>query len=131
MFERFANGKRRDWKRRAVLVGSLGAHGAVVVALLVASWFHVDELTPPLLAVVFVPSAPPVQQTAEAPRSRPHASAHRAQPPALHQPSEPTPPAPSDPGDEHPSDEPPGPPGIDRPGVGPPGPPGPPCGGAN
>ena len=62
MFERFADGKRRDWKRRALLVGSLGLHGAVVVALVVGAWFHVDELTPPLLAVVFVPPSAPAQQ---------------------------------------------------------------------
>jgi periplasmic protein TonB len=130
MFERFANGKRRDWKRRALLIGSLGLHGAVVVGLLIGSWFRVDELTPPLLAVVFVPPAAPAQQpAAETPKSRPHAAAHRAQPSALHQPAE-APPATSDPGDHDPSDAPPAPPGEPGP-PGPPGLPGAPCSGAN
>jgi hypothetical protein len=114
MFERFTNGKRRDWKRRALLIGSLGLLGAVVVGLLIGSWFRVDELTPPLLAVVFVPPAAAMQQqTPEAPKSHPRTT-HRAPATALHQPADTTQPVTTDPGDT-PSDEPPGvgPPGTD------------------
>jgi protein TonB len=59
MFNHFEHVSRPSWKRRVLLIGSLLAHGAVVVALLVASWLHVAEITPPLLAVMFVPTPPP------------------------------------------------------------------------
>ena len=84
MFDRFAHGRRRDWKRRALLIGSLGAARAVwSSALLVGSWFRVDELTPPLLAVVFVAgarsrrSSRPRRAEAPAPTRRPCAPARR------------------------------------------------------
>ncbi|HEX8952743.1 MAG TPA: hypothetical protein VF945_12895, partial [Polyangia bacterium] len=74
MFERFATGRRPDWRRRALLAGSLALHGGVAVALLVGSWLHVAELTPPSLAVVFysAPEAPP--PPAAGPKSRPRAT---------------------------------------------------------
>lgn len=130
MFERFTNGKRRDWRRRALLIGSLGLHGAALLALVVGSWLRVDELTPPLLAVVFVPPAAPAQQQApERPKSHPQ-PAHRAPPTALRQPADTTQPVTTDGRDEPATDEPPGkgPPGTD----GPPGDPQAlPCSGAN
>jgi hypothetical protein len=131
MFERFANGRRRDWRRRALLVGSLGLHGAVLVGLLVGSWFRVDELTPPLLAVVFVPPAAPAQQqqVREKPRSQPHTAVRRVVPDGLKQPAEKAQPPATDPGDQPQPNEPPGigPPGIGPPNVGP----GTPCSGDN
>ena len=131
MFERFANGRRPDWKRRTVLVGSLALHGGVVVALLVASWFHVAELTPPALAVVFLSAPEPPPPPAAPPRSRPHPATHRPQPsvPAVAAPAAP-PPSQPDPGDL-PSDGPPGPPGPPDPSGLPGDPHGAPCTGGN
>ena len=76
MFERFATGKRRNWKRRALLIGSLAlARRVSSWRSSSAAWFHVTELTPPLLAVVFVPpSAPP---RSSRPRKNPRPSRTR------------------------------------------------------
>ncbi|HEY2744941.1 MAG TPA: hypothetical protein VGL86_09980, partial [Polyangia bacterium] len=130
MFERFVIGKRRNWKRRALIVGSLVAHGGAVAALVVASWFHVAELTPPLLAITFVTPAPPEA----APQPKPPAAAHHTQrklssvtqPPTTPQPT-PTsePPAWSGSDEPGPPDGPPDGPAVGRPGGG-----GPPCSGA-
>jgi hypothetical protein len=59
MFDRFVAGRRPSWKRRAVLITSLGLHVAVAIGLVVASVFHVAEITPPLLAIVFNPAGAP------------------------------------------------------------------------
>lgn len=59
MFERFVSGRRPSWKRRAVLISSLALHATVGLGLVVASVFHVAEITPPLLAVVFNPGGQP------------------------------------------------------------------------
>ena len=69
MFERYAISKQRNWKRRALIIGSLALHGGVVAFLVVGSWFHVSELTPPMLAIVFVSAPTPAQQ--QAPEARP------------------------------------------------------------
>jgi hypothetical protein len=59
MFDRYVSGKRPSWKRRALLIGSLGLHGAAALGLMVAGLFHVAEITPPPLSIVFVPVPPP------------------------------------------------------------------------
>ena len=119
MFDRFADRPRRDWKRRALILGSLALHGVLAAALLLGSWLHVAELTPPLLSVVFWSAPePPPPPPAGKPKSHPHATAKRS-PAAVTAPAprlQPTPiePSPSEPSDTTPE----GPPG-------PPGPPGP------
>jgi periplasmic protein TonB len=61
MFERFVPGARGRSRRRAVLIASLALHAGVAVALVVGSVFHVAEIAPPLVAVVFAaaPEPPP------------------------------------------------------------------------
>ena len=78
MFDRFMGARRPSWRRRALLVGSLVAHGGLVVALLVGSWLRVAELTPPLLAVVFNPVAEPPPHSSSPPKAKPHRERHAA-----------------------------------------------------
>jgi hypothetical protein len=61
MFDRYVSGTRPSWQRRAVLIASVATHGVVAVGLLVAGLFHVAEISPPALAVVFIatPEPPP------------------------------------------------------------------------
>jgi hypothetical protein len=120
MFERYVTGKQGSWRRRALVVGSLVLHGGVVAALMIASWFRVAELTPPMLAIAFIPQPPPQGAAVQKPKTPAHVATHhpRTAVPTLTQPSPRVEPA-----DEPPSDGPPSP--TDRP-PGPPGPPGPP-----
>jgi hypothetical protein len=115
MFDRFVSGRRPSWKRRGLLIGSLVLHAVVALALVVSSWFHVAELTPPLLAIVFLsaPNPPPPP----APPARSTATERRVKPPRSSQPSilaPPTAPEPTPPGGDGPPDAPPdAPPGGD------------------
>ena len=85
MFDRYVSGGRPSWKRRGLLIGSLVLHGGVALALVIGSWFHVAELTPPLLAVVFLsapepPPPPPPPGVRRPSRTRPrraHKQRHR------------------------------------------------------
>jgi hypothetical protein len=81
MFDRFVSGRRPSWTRRGLLIGSLVLHGAVALVLVVGSWFHVAELTPPLLAVVFqsAPQPPPQQQSTARPKPPRRTAAPRPQ----------------------------------------------------
>jgi hypothetical protein len=108
MFDRFVTGRRPSWKRRALLIGSLVMHAVVALALVVSSWFHVAELTPPMLAVVFLsapnpppPPAPPARSTAPQQRVK----SPRPSQPSLQAP--PTAPDPPSPGRDGPPDGPP------------------------
>ncbi|HEX4462396.1 MAG TPA: hypothetical protein VIA18_30675 [Polyangia bacterium] len=75
MFDRFVSGARPSWKRRAVLVVSLAAHGVLGLGLLVAGLFHVAEIAPPALAIVFVSSHAPAAEAAIV-KAAPQAVAH-------------------------------------------------------
>jgi hypothetical protein len=130
MFDRFVSGRKPSWTRRTLLIGSLGLHVAVALALVVGSWFHVAELTPPALAIVFFAHEPPpqgstapAQKPQKAPRP-PHAAKQLTQPTTRTTAPPPTDATSENPGDQ-PSDEPPG--------TGPIGPPStsPPCPGGN
>jgi outer membrane biosynthesis protein TonB len=110
MFDRFVAGTRPNWKRRAVLITSLGLHAAVAIGLVVASVFHVAEITPPLLAIVFNPAAPPptAKEKKPAPTHKPATATRHTQPalaPPVTQPDTPeqreTPEQPDTPGDGH------------------------------
>lgn len=113
MFDRYVSGGRPSWKRRGLLIGSLVLHGGVALALVIGSWFHVAELTPPLLAVVFLsaPEPPPPPPPPGRPKAKPHPATARPQPttPTLTPPPiapEPTPPedGQGDPAGKGPSD---------------------------
>lgn len=98
MFDRFVTGSRPSWNRRAVLIVSLSLHAAVAVALVLASVFHVAELTPPLLAVVFyaTPEPPPPPPPPPSARRKP-SNRNPAMPQPRATPTEPPATAPSPP----------------------------------
>lgn len=128
MFDRFVSGSRSGWKRRAVLVASLALHGAVAVALIVASVFHVAEIAPPPLAIVFFSAPPPASSPSPSPPKPPHPTKRQTHTPStVVQPptADATPPGERDSvGPPGPPDGPPGPPDA-PPSIGPPGPPAP------
>jgi periplasmic protein TonB len=59
MFDRYVQGTKPSWKRRAILTVSLAAHGIAAVALFVYSFVHVEEITPPALSLTFFNAPPP------------------------------------------------------------------------
>ncbi len=59
MFDRYVQGTKPSWKRRALLTGSLAAHGIALVVLVVYSFIHVEEITPPVLSLTFFSAPPP------------------------------------------------------------------------
>ncbi len=78
MFDRYVSGSKPSWKRRAVLMASLGAHGVLGIGLLVAGLLHVTEISPPALAIVFVSAhEPPAQATKVPPQRRQQQQAKR------------------------------------------------------
>ena len=59
MFDRYVQGTKPSWKRRAVLLVALGLHAIAGVVLVVYSFIHVEEITPPALSLTFFSAAPP------------------------------------------------------------------------
>ena len=59
MFDRYVQGTKPSWKRRAVLTVSLALHGIAAVVLVVYSFVHVEEITPPALSLTFFCAPPP------------------------------------------------------------------------
>src|SRR5258706_13979804 len=59
MFDRYVEQTKPSWKRRALIIASVGLHGAAAVVLVVWSFFHVDEIAPPALSLTFFSAAPP------------------------------------------------------------------------
>ena len=59
MFDRYVQGTKPSWKRRAVLTASLALHGIALVVLVVYSFVHVEEITPPALSLTFFSAPPP------------------------------------------------------------------------
>ena len=59
MFDRYVQGTKPSWKRRAVLTASLALHGVAVIALVIYSFVHVEEITPPALSLTFFSAPPP------------------------------------------------------------------------
>src|SRR3954454_18694543 len=59
MFDRYVQGTKPSWKRRAVLTVSLALHGIAAVVLVVYSFIHVEEITPPALSLTFFSAPPP------------------------------------------------------------------------
>ena len=100
MFDRFVTGRRPSWTRRGLLIGSLALHGVAALGLAAGSWFHVVELTPPLLAVVFrsAPELPPPPAGRAKPPERPVRSKQPQSKAAASPPPDSVPPA-EDPGE--------------------------------
>jgi protein TonB len=59
MFDRYVQGTKPSWKRRAVLTVSLALHGIAAIVLIVYSFVHVEEITPPALSLTFFSAPPP------------------------------------------------------------------------
>jgi periplasmic protein TonB len=59
MFDRYVQGTKPSWKRRAVLTVSLALHGIAAVVLIIYSFIHVEEITPPALSLTFFSAPPP------------------------------------------------------------------------
>jgi len=59
MFDRYVQGTKPSWKRRAVLTVSLALHGIAAIVLVVYSFVHVEEITPPALSLTFFSAPPP------------------------------------------------------------------------
>jgi periplasmic protein TonB len=59
MFDRYVQGTKPSWKRRALLTGSLALHGIALIVLVVYSFIHVEEITPPVLSLTFFSAPPP------------------------------------------------------------------------
>src|SRR3954466_14427980 len=59
MFDRYVQGTKPSWKRRAVLTVSLALHGIAAIVLIVYSFIHVEEITPPALSLTFFSAPPP------------------------------------------------------------------------
>ncbi|MCU1276767.1 MAG: PaxA [bacterium] len=100
MFDRFVAGRRPSWTRRSLLIGSLVLHGSIALVLVAGSWFHVVELTPPMLAVVFRSAAeapPPPPPPGRAKSTEHRVKTPRPQPTTATQP--PTAPDPTPPDD--------------------------------
>ena len=59
MFDRYVQGTKPSWKRRAVLTVSLALHGIAAIVLVIYSFVHVEEITPPALSLTFFSAPPP------------------------------------------------------------------------
>jgi periplasmic protein TonB len=59
MFDRYVQGTKPSWKRRAVLTASLALHAIAAIVLVVYSFIHVEEITPPALSLTFFSAPPP------------------------------------------------------------------------
>ena len=59
MFDRYVQGTKPSWKRRAVLTVSLALHAIAAIVLVVYSFIHVEEITPPALSLTFFSAPPP------------------------------------------------------------------------
>ncbi len=59
MFDRYVQGTKPSWKRRLLMSVSLGLHGAAAIVLVIYSFVHVEEITPPALSLTFFSAPPP------------------------------------------------------------------------
>lgn len=59
MFDRYVQGTKPSWKRRAVLTVSLALHGIAALVMIIYSFVHVEEITPPALSLTFFSAPPP------------------------------------------------------------------------
>jgi protein TonB len=59
MFDRYVQGTKPSWKRRAILTVSLALHAGAAIAMVVYSFIHVEEITPPALSLTFFSAPPP------------------------------------------------------------------------
>ncbi len=59
MFDRYVAQTKPSWKRRALIIASVGFHVAVLFAALVYTVLHIEEIAPPALSLTFFSAAPP------------------------------------------------------------------------
>lgn len=88
MFDNFVAARKPSWKRRALMIVSLGLHGAAALGLLVWSVFHVEELAPPAVSLTFFSAAPPPPPPPPPPAGRKPVEHKPKVPKVVQQPSE-------------------------------------------
>jgi len=88
MFDNFVAARKPSWKRRALMIVSLGLHGAAALGLLVWSVFHVEELAPPSVSLTFFSAAPPPPPPPPPPAGRKPVERKPKIPKVVQQPSE-------------------------------------------
>ena len=71
MFDRYLKQTELDWRRRALALASILVHGLVAIMLVIWSFFHVDEIAPPALALSVFTAPPPPPAPAAPPPGRP------------------------------------------------------------
>jgi protein TonB len=59
MFDRYVQGTKPSWKRRAILTVSLALHAGAAIGMVIYSFIHVEEITPPALSLTFFSAPPP------------------------------------------------------------------------
>jgi protein TonB len=59
MFDRYVADTRPNWKRRAIIIASVGLHGIAAIVLIIWSFFHVEEIAPPAVSLTFFSAPPP------------------------------------------------------------------------
>jgi protein TonB len=59
MFDRYVAQTQPNWKRRAIIIASVGLHGIAAIVLIIWSFFHVEEIAPPAVSLTFFSAPPP------------------------------------------------------------------------
>jgi protein TonB len=59
MFDRYVAQTKPSWRRRALIIASVALHGVALMALIIWSFIHVEEIAPPALSLTFFSAAPP------------------------------------------------------------------------
>jgi periplasmic protein TonB len=73
MFDRYVAQTKPSWKRRALVLGSVGLHLVVLIAALIYMLLHIEEIAPPALSLTFFSAAPPPPPPPPPPKaSTPH-----------------------------------------------------------
>ncbi len=70
MFEHYIAGTKPSWKRRALIIVSIGLHAAAAVVLVIWSLLHVEEISPPAVSLTFFSAVPPPPGTRSPRRPR-------------------------------------------------------------
>src|SRR4051812_6865991 len=59
MFDRYLQETKPNWKRRALATASVALHIVAGISLVIYSFFHIEEVTPPVLSLTFFSAAAP------------------------------------------------------------------------
>src|SRR5258706_5701462 len=83
MFDRYVVSQTwRGWKRRALIIASIVLHGLAGTAFVIWSFFHVEEIVPPTMALTVFAAPPPPPPPPLGAKRRP--AEHKTQTPVEH-----------------------------------------------